>query len=169
MGPCVGFIDHRYKIQKCNFLPAGQTSPPNTWDTTGYSQKAVGTHPAGMHSCWNFVFKYKGYRCRINNWSLILIECIFLFRYQKQKGKAYIWICQITYREKLKYLNVSKKCQIEFLTKTHFLTILIIFVLFSELVSQIQGLFSSTNISNKSITNHWCLAHPLSMHWMLLL
>ena len=27
----------------------GQTPPPNT---TGYGQRAGGTHPTGMHSCW---------------------------------------------------------------------------------------------------------------------
>ena len=30
-----------------------QTPPPiyGTWDTTGYGQRAGGTHPTGMHSC----------------------------------------------------------------------------------------------------------------------
>ena len=28
-----------------------RSPPKDTWDTTGYSQQASGTHPTGMHSC----------------------------------------------------------------------------------------------------------------------
>ena len=27
--------------------------PQDTWDTTGYGQRAGGIHPTGMHSCWS--------------------------------------------------------------------------------------------------------------------
>ena len=50
--------------------PPGRIPPPSrhTWDTTGYGQQAGGTHPTGMHSCFNSKL--------LNAKSSIKVDCI---------------------------------------------------------------------------------------------
>ena len=42
-------------------IPPEQTLPPDQTppgrQTSGYGQWAAGTHPTGMHSCWNFILQ----------------------------------------------------------------------------------------------------------------
>ena len=47
MGVCVQGEGVRFQGRELGRPPW----PPDTWDTTGYGQRAGGTHPTGMHSC----------------------------------------------------------------------------------------------------------------------
>ena len=55
-------------------LGVGQTHPQDTWDTTGYGQQAVGTHPTGMAFLCSYychviiIVFHQVNRCGNNHW-----------------------------------------------------------------------------------------------------
>ena len=58
----------------------GSGRPPP--DTTGYGQRAGGTHPTALHSCFCFAFFIHGvcaYQCILSVLTVYLIACLFYF------------------------------------------------------------------------------------------